>query len=570
MAARASGPARTSRRVIRESCSSSSAAGTDAVGQAPSRRPARPVRCSPVSSSPSARWRPTRRGSRCEPPPPGIWPKLAWWSPDPRVLGDEREVTGLHQLEAAGQRVALDDRDHDGRDPGDRRPGHRRRPGRASSRPPCGPVRSAATSPRSPPAEKLPPAPRMTIAVVVEPRSAQRAAEPLGQLDRDGVHLLGPVERDAADAVGPLDHDGRLGGRLGAHAADPNPAVTAPVRPDCRWPIWRCYSPSDRLYTRPDRHHAPRDRRLRRLPSHAPASAPGPGRCLRRVGRQGRPGRRVVRRGHHHDGRRGRPRARSRRGGIARRRSCSPPSSPAYLDKTNATAIHAALDLGHDGLRCRRGRLGPLGHRPRCAPPRPQRGPGGARPTSARAARARPTSAQSGDAAAAFLFGPEADALAVKVGEASATAEFLDRWRAPGERSQQGLGGALRARDLHAADRDATARALGAGRGRGAATTSSSPRRTPAPAAAAAKAARRRARPRTGARLRGRRRRRHAGWPPRSTAPSPGRRSSLVTAADGCDATVLQATDRHRRRPPGRERRSPSWRAAATCATPPT
>ena len=40
--------------------------------------------------------------------------------------------------------------------------------------------------------------------------------------------------------------------------------------------------------------------------------------------------------------------------------------------------------------------------------------------------------ASGGDAAVAFLYG-EDGAIAVPVGGASATAEFLDRWRVPGE-----------------------------------------------------------------------------------------------------------------------------------------
>ena len=43
-------------------------------------------------------------------------------------------------------------------------------------------------------------------------------------------------------------------------------------------------------------------------------------------------------------------------------------AEPAYLDKTNATTIHAALGLPTFGRRVRRGRRGSIGDR--CAPPR--------------------------------------------------------------------------------------------------------------------------------------------------------------------------------------------------------
>src|SRR5262249_14180559 len=42
---------------------------------------------------------------------------------------------------------------------------------------------------------------------------------------------------------------------------------------------------------------------------------------------------------------------------------------------------------------------------------------------------------ENADGAAAFLFGPEDEAIAVPVATTSVTGEFLDRWRAPGEHS---------------------------------------------------------------------------------------------------------------------------------------
>src|SRR5213083_3480708 len=111
-------------------------------------------------------------------------------------------------------------------------------------------------------------------------------------------------------------------------------------------------------------------------------------------------------------------------------------ASPAYLDKTNATAIHAALDL---------------------APSAPAFDMGGAVRSGAGALRATldargtalavladirtglPGGADErdgGDGAVAFLCGddsPDSPVLAEPVAFGSATAEFLERWRLPGE-----------------------------------------------------------------------------------------------------------------------------------------
>lgn len=108
-------------------------------------------------------------------------------------------------------------------------------------------------------------------------------------------------------------------------------------------------------------------------------------------------------------------------------------TSPAYADKTNATAIHAALDLGHEGFAVdlagsARGGMGAL----RCA----ATAPGGGLAVLSDVRTGRPGSADErhgGDAAAAFAFGTGAEAIAEVVGEASASAEFLDRWRLPGD-----------------------------------------------------------------------------------------------------------------------------------------
>jgi 3-hydroxy-3-methylglutaryl CoA synthase/uncharacterized OB-fold protein len=110
-------------------------------------------------------------------------------------------------------------------------------------------------------------------------------------------------------------------------------------------------------------------------------------------------------------------------------------AAPAYLDKTNATAIHAALRLDSD---------------------RPAIDMGGAVRSGVGALRAAldssrsvlvvtsdmrtglPTSADEssgGDGASAILVGGESDGpvLAEYLGGASATEEFVDRWRAPGD-----------------------------------------------------------------------------------------------------------------------------------------
>jgi 3-hydroxy-3-methylglutaryl CoA synthase/uncharacterized OB-fold protein len=110
-------------------------------------------------------------------------------------------------------------------------------------------------------------------------------------------------------------------------------------------------------------------------------------------------------------------------------------ATPAYLDKTNATAIHAALRLDSD---------------------RPAIDMGGAVRSGVGALRAALDSSRSvlvvtsdmrtglpsgadestgGDGAAAILVGSESDGpvLATYLGGASATEEFVDRWRAPGD-----------------------------------------------------------------------------------------------------------------------------------------
>ena len=105
---------------------------------------------------------------------------------------------------------------------------------------------------------------------------------------------------------------------------------------------------------------------------------------------------------------------------------------PPYLDKTNATAIHAALGLDASAFACDMvgsARSGVGAFRAALDASGPtlvamsdiRTGlPGGG------------DERDGGDAAAAFLCG-EGEVLAEPIGAASETAEFLERWRAPGE-----------------------------------------------------------------------------------------------------------------------------------------
>ena len=106
--------------------------------------------------------------------------------------------------------------------------------------------------------------------------------------------------------------------------------------------------------------------------------------------------------------------------------------SPAYLDKTNANAIHAALGLpvssgAYDLIGSVRSGVATCtiaGHGSDLAVLSDVRVglPSGA------------DEANGGDGAAALLFGEGQGVIAETIGGGSATAEFLDRWRTPGER----------------------------------------------------------------------------------------------------------------------------------------
>ena len=103
-------------------------------------------------------------------------------------------------------------------------------------------------------------------------------------------------------------------------------------------------------------------------------------------------------------------------------------STPAYADKTNATAIHAALGLGSEAFAadvCGTGRSA-------FAALRAAAGTGGLA-VAADVRVGRPGSHDEklgGDGAAALLFG-EGPGIADVLGTTSLTSEFLDRWRSP-------------------------------------------------------------------------------------------------------------------------------------------
>src|SRR3954470_8912593 len=114
--------------------------------------------------------------------------------------------------------------------------------------------------------------------------------------------------------------------------------------------------------------------------------------------------------------------------------------TPAYVDKTNATAIHAALRLPDDVIAADFGgavRSGVAALRAALA------GGPAALVVTADVRTGQPGSADEtagGDAAAALLVGDDADGpvIAEVIGTGTATDEFLDRWRTPGDnRSKQ-------------------------------------------------------------------------------------------------------------------------------------
>ncbi|NKQ54199.1 hydroxymethylglutaryl-CoA synthase [Amycolatopsis sp. K13G38] len=106
-------------------------------------------------------------------------------------------------------------------------------------------------------------------------------------------------------------------------------------------------------------------------------------------------------------------------------------TSPAYADKTNATAIHAALGLALETMAADFAGAARSG----VAAVRMAAATGGlAVLADVRTGLSGSADEHSGgDCAAAFLFGETADPVAEVVAQASLTAEFLDRWRSPGD-----------------------------------------------------------------------------------------------------------------------------------------
>ena len=105
-------------------------------------------------------------------------------------------------------------------------------------------------------------------------------------------------------------------------------------------------------------------------------------------------------------------------------------TSPAYADKANATAQHAALGLPDEVFAADLAGSA----RSAIAAFKAARASGGLA-VLADVRVGRPGSADEltgGDGAAAFLFGDSSQAIAEVVAESSATSEFLDRWRIPG------------------------------------------------------------------------------------------------------------------------------------------
>lgn len=103
-------------------------------------------------------------------------------------------------------------------------------------------------------------------------------------------------------------------------------------------------------------------------------------------------------------------------------------TSPAYLDKTNAAAVHTALGLGGAGFAADLAGSARSGMAALVS----AAGLGGIA-VLADVRTGQPGSADErggGDAAAAFVFG-DGDGIARVIGRASRTAEVLDRWRGP-------------------------------------------------------------------------------------------------------------------------------------------
>ena len=137
----------------------------------------------------------------------------------------------------------------------------------------------------------------------------------------------------------------------------------------------------------------------------------------------------------HVDGRRGRPpRARPRPHGASGLPVLFATTAPAYADKTNATAIHAALALADAPRRLRRRRRRPLGRRRACTLAQAARRPGRARRRPHRPARLAPTRRTAATPPSPSLFGDGPSVVAELVGGGRRQRSSSTAGGAPGER----------------------------------------------------------------------------------------------------------------------------------------
>ena len=143
-------------------------------------------------------------------------------------------------------------------------------------------------------------------------------------------------------------------------------------------------------------------------------------------------------------------------------------TSPTYMEKTSATIVHAALRLGDDVIAADaasslRGTSGALRSALRSTEPAVLVAAGDVRTGMA----GSPDEKDGGDAGAAVLVGESTDSapvIAELVTVASATREFLDRWRAPGDlrtHSWEDRFGEQRYADLAASSFDAALKDAG-------------------------------------------------------------------------------------------------------------
>src|SRR5256885_8430433 len=206
--------------------SSSTVVSSSPVGTAryasPQAAASDPVRRSPVSMCPSARWRPTMRGSRCEPPPPGTWPKLEWLSAS---RASSATIAMSHAcISSKPPAIALPSTAATTGTGTSRTASHAARKLSNSSASAASPTpRRRSSSWKSPPTQKLPPAPRITMtrASSASRRTARSSSRPSatviafiasGRLRTMRPIPAGPVTRNSDVANRPDDPDERDAG----------------------------------------------------------------------------------------------------------------------------------------------------------------------------------------------------------------------------------------------------------------------------------------------------------------------------------------------------------------------